>query len=111
MHNVTTTPPKNITVLSAYLNASALGATTIVSGIAGRGIRVLGLAVVTTLANNVKLLSNATDITATFPLGANGGMVLPYNEHGWCQTADGEPLRINLSVATATGIQVEYIAL
>lgn len=107
--NVTNTPPKNRTVVSTFVNASALGTTQIVSAQAGRSIRMVAMAVVTTLANNVKVQSAATDITATFPLGANGGIVLPYNDHGWCETNPGEALNINLSVGTATGVHVEYI--
>lgn len=109
MHNVTSTPPKNRTVISAFVNASALGSTQILAGVTGRSIRVVSAAIVTTLANNVKFLSDSTDISATWPLGANGGIVLPYNDHGWVQTAEGEALNINLSVATATGVHIEYI--
>jgi len=109
--NVTTTPPKNQTVYSTFVNTAALGATSIIAAKTGMSIRVCGLAVVTTLANSVKFLSAATDISALFPLGANGGLVLPYNEHGWFQTAEGEALSVNLSVATATGVHIEYIIL
>ena len=110
MQNVTSTPPKNRTVISTFVNASALGSTAVVNAIAGKSIRVVSAAIVTTLANNVKFLSAATDISATWPLGANGGIVLPYNDHGWVQTAEGAALNINLSVATATGVHIEYIA-
>lgn len=109
MSNVTSAPPKNRTCLSAYVNASSLGSNAVLSAQTGKSIRVLGLAVVSTLANSIKLMSAATDITATFPLGANGGLVLPFNEHGWCQTAEGEALNLNLSVATATGLSIIYI--
>ena len=109
MHNVTSTPPKNRTVVSAFVNASALGSTAVVEAVSGRSIRVVSAAIVTTLANGVKFLSGSTDISATWPLGANGGIVLPYNDHGWVQTAEGQALNINLSVATATGVHIEYI--
>ena len=111
MSNVTRTPPKNITIPSAFLNASSIGATPIVAAQTGMSIRVIGAVLVSTLANTVKFQSAATDISATFPLGANGGLVLPFNEHGWFQTAPGEALNINLSVATATGISINYIIL
>lgn len=109
MANVTSTPPKNRTVISTFVNASALGATAVVTAKAGRSIRVVSAAIVTTLANSVKFQSATTDITALWPLGANGGIVLPYNDHGWCETAVGEALNINMSVATATGVHIEYI--
>ena len=109
MHNVTSTPPKNRTVVSTFVNASSLGATAVVTDVTGRSIRVVSAAIVSTLANSVKFQSASTDISALWPLGANGGIVLPYNDHGWCQTAEGEALNINLSVATATGVHIEYI--
>lgn len=107
--NVTATPPKNQTVLTAFVNASSLGSNTVLAAASGRSIRVLSAAIVTTLANNVKFLTAATDASATWPLAANGGLVLPFTEHGWLQTAVGEALNINLSVATATGVHVQYI--
>ena len=109
--NVTATPPKNQSVYSIFVNPSTLGATSVVAAKTGMSIRVLGLALVSTATNSVKLLSASTDITATFPLGANGGLVLPFNEHGWCQTAVGEALQVNLSANTATGVHVLYIVL
>lgn len=107
--NVTSTPPKNQTVVSAFINTSTLGSNALVTAKTGRSIRVVSAAIVTTLANTVKFLSATTDISATWPLGANGGMVLPYNDHGWVQTAEGEALNFNLGVATATGIHIQYI--
>jgi hypothetical protein len=109
--NVTSTPARNSVIYSTFQNPAGLGTTQILAGVAGQKIRVVSAAIVTTLANSVKFLSNATDISATFPLGANGGIVLPYNDHGWVQTAAGEALQINLSVATATAVHVQYIIL
>lgn len=109
MGNVTRTPPQNTSVKNTFLNTAALGTTQIISAKPGSAIRVVSFAIVSTLANNVKFLSDATDISALFPLGANGGLVCSFNEHGWFQTAVGEALNINLSVGTATGIQLNYI--
>jgi len=69
------------------------------------------MVVVTTLANSVNLESGTTDITAIFPLAANGGFSLPYCEHGWCETAVGAALNVTLSVATSTAIQVIYMVI
>ncbi len=109
--NVTSTPPKTITCPILFGTPSSLGNNVVLAAQGTGSIRVLGLAVVTTLANNVKFQSNSSDITGTFPLAANGGLVLPFNEHGWFQTAAGEGLNINLSVATATAYQIIYIVL
>lgn len=111
MGNVTRTAPQQPSIKNIFINASSLGSTQIIAAQTGMSIRVIDAAVVTTLANTVKFQSNATDITASFPLGANGGLVLPFNEHGWFQTNIGEALNINLSVGTATGLQINYIIL
>jgi len=111
MSNVTRTAPQNLSIKNTFVNASSLGATQIIAGQPGMSIRVISVAIVTTLANSVKFLSSATDISATFPLGATGGLVCSFNEHGWFQTAVGEALSVNLSVATVTGVQINYIIL
>lgn len=111
MTNVTRVSPLVTAHINIAANPSSLGSTTLVAAVPGARYRVLAVAVITTLANNVKFLSNASDITATFPLAANGGLVLPFNEHGWFQTNLGEALNVNLSVATATGVQLQYILL
>jgi hypothetical protein len=67
------------------------------------------LAIVSTAANNVNLESGTTDITPIWPLGANGGIVLPYNEHGWCETAANAALAVTTSAVTACGVLVEYV--
>jgi len=108
--NVTRTPPKHITCPIAFVNASTLGANTVLAAPgAGACIRVLSMALVSTGANAVKFQSASTDISATWPLAANGGLVLPYNEHGWFQTAANEALNVNLGTATATGVHIQYI--
>lgn len=110
--NVTRVVPLVTAHVNGFVNTSATGDTAVVAAPSATGrIRVLGVTVVSTLANNIKFRSATTDITALFPLGANGGFVLPFNEHGWFQTNPGEALNINMSVATATGVQVHYIVL
>lgn len=109
--NVTSTPTVQTNILKAFVNASSLGSNAVVSAVNGKSIRVTGVALVTTLANSVKFLSAATDISATFHLGANGGIVLPFNEHGWFQTNSGEALNLNLSVATSTGLSITYVVI
>lgn len=89
-------------------NASAGGDTPLVAAVPGARIRVIAVVVVATLANSVHFRSAATPITASFPLAANGGFVLPVNELGWFETAVGEALAVNMSAATATGLQVIY---
>jgi len=111
--NVTSAPPKNRTVLTAFANPASSGSNALIAApsTATVAIRVLSVALVTTGAQSVKFLTAATDISATFPLAANGGLVLPYNEHGWFQCAAGEALNINLSSASAVGVQIQYMVL
>lgn len=110
--HVVRTAPLRTAHLTALLNPSSSGNTAIVAAIPNAAIRVLAAAIVNGgTANNVKFQSNTNDISALFALGSNGGVVLPFNEHGWCQTAIGEALNVNLSGATAVGVQISYIVL
>lgn len=111
MSNVTSASPRISPHSNVGVTVSSIGSNAVVAAVAGARYRVLAVVAVTTLANSIKFLSAASDITATFPLGANGGLVLPFNEHGWCETAVGEALNVNLSAATSTGVQVHYIKL
>jgi len=91
----------------AFVNASSGGNTELVAA-QGAGVRIRLLAVFCVgggSAVSVKFQSAATDISALFALVANGGFVLPYNPHGWCQTNANEALNVNLSGAVATGVQ------
>jgi hypothetical protein len=108
--NVVRTAPHKTSHVNALLSTSSSGDNTVVAAITNAKIRVLSVAVVATLANVVTFKSGAsTAISAAFPLGANGGIVLPFNEHGWFETAAGEALVINMGTATATGVQVQYV--
>lgn len=109
MTNVTRASPLVTPVKVAIANPSTATTTQLVAAVANKKYRVVGLAVVTTLANNVNLESGTTDISAVFPLGANGGVVLPYNEHGWAETNAGEALQVTTSAATAAGVHVLYV--
>lgn len=91
-----------------FATATATGNTEVVAAVPGNKIVVKSVFVVTTLANSIKFQSATNDITATYPFGANGGMVLPLNEEGWFETAAGEALNVNMSVATSTGVTVSY---
>jgi len=109
--NVTSASPLVSPHVRLGATPSASGATALVAAVAGAKYRVLAAAVVATTAVSVKFQSASTDITGTFPLGANGGVVLPYNEHGWFETAVNEALNINLSGAVSCGVQIQYIKL
>ena len=98
------------TVNYAFINANTLGSMQLVAAQGGAvRVRVLSAVVVTTLAVSVKFQSAATDISATFPFGANGGLVINYSPQGWFQTVANEALNVNLGLATATGVQVAWV--
>lgn len=108
--HVVRTAPLKTAHITTFGNPTAIGNTALVTPPANAAVRVLGLAIVNGgTANSVKFQSNTTDISALFALGINGGLVLPFNEHGWMQTNIGEALNINLSGATAVGVHVSYI--
>lgn len=109
--NVTSAVPAYTAHVNLGATPASSGANQLVAAATGAKYRVLQVAVVATTAVSVKFQSGTTDITGTFPLGANGGVVLPYNEHGWFETAAGEALNINLSGAVSTGVQIQYIKL
>jgi hypothetical protein len=95
----------------AVITASSSGATTIVSAVSSKKIRVLAMGLVANGAVNVKWQSHVTptDKTGLAYLAANGGYILPYNPVGWFETIAGEALDINLSGAVAVGGQLTYI--
>lgn len=112
MMNVTRTPPNHTAIQRAFANPATLGANTLVAspGASAR-IRVVSASIIVDGANDVKFQSASTDISGLMAFAANGGIVLPFNEHGWVETAAGEALNLNLSAATAVGITFQYIVL
>ena len=96
----------------AFINATASGDTTLATLPAGSGarsrIRVLAVVLTTTAENTVKFKGGSADITAAFPFVALGGMVLPFNEHGWFECAANTVLKFNQSVATPCAVQIVY---
>jgi hypothetical protein len=80
----------------------------VVAAVAGKRIRVFALVTSALLACNVKFQSNTTDITAAFPLAANGGFVMPAIGQAWFVTATGEALNLVMSLATSVAVQVIY---
>lgn len=107
--NVTSASPLVSPFKRTFVNASTLGSNAVIAAVPGGRIRVVSLALIASGAVAVKFLTAATDLSATYSLAANGGLVLPFNEHGWFETVEGEALNLNLSGATATGLSIQYI--
>ena len=93
------------------LSASALGTNTVVATVSARKIRVVQWIATTVAANNFKWQSHGgTDLTGLFySSGAGGGAGGAYNPLGHFETAAGEALDINLSVATTVGGSLVYV--
>jgi hypothetical protein len=74
-------------------------------------LRVLTLVMVHgTTAGTVTLKSASTAISPIFSNAANGGAVLPFNQHGWFQTqAMNEALNVTVSSSSDCGVIVQYI--
>jgi hypothetical protein len=100
-----------LTPLFATVVASASGATTIVSAVSSKKIRVLALSLIAGGTVNAKWQSHTTptDLTGLAYLGANGGYVLPFSPVGWFETVSGEALDINLSASVAVGGSIVYV--
>jgi hypothetical protein len=98
------------TVQRSFLDATASGNTEVVAA-QGTGIkiRVIALYHVSLTAVTVKFQSATTSKSPGVPAAANGGLVLPRNDHGWFETAANEALNVNLSAAVATGVMVDWI--
>lgn len=104
--NLTSYTPK-----FAKITASSSGATTIVSAVTSKKIRVLAWSLVCNAAVNVKWQSHVTptDLTGLHYFGANGGISVPLSPVGHFETVAGEALDINLSGAQAVGGSLVYI--
>lgn len=94
--------------ISVAVNTASSGDTTLVSAITGHSIVVLGWLLQVDSAVDVTLKSGSTSLTGPMGAGANGGSVCPINPEGWCCTASGEALVINLSSAVQCSGLIRY---
>jgi hypothetical protein len=88
----------------------------IVTAVASKSICVIAVVAVaaataTNLTFNTKPVGSGTAISPLFANGANGGIVLPENQHGWFKTSSGEGLTVTTGAGSTTGILVNYIEL
>lgn len=83
--------------------------TELVALVAAKKIRVLGMiALCDATATDLTLESHETAITPLLSNAANGGEVLPFCEHGWCETAAGVKLAVTTSNDGITGLLILY---
>jgi hypothetical protein len=93
----------------AAIAVSASGDTTLVAAVPGLRIVLLAYNYMANGTVNAKWKSGAgTDITGLAYLVANTGKVAPFNPAGWCITAVGQALVLNLSASIAVGGELSY---
>jgi hypothetical protein len=101
--------------LSEFANiATATTDGQVVAAVSNRRIRVIAVAMVcggtaTSVTFNTKPAGAGSAISPLFANAANGGAVLPPNDHGWFTTNVGEGLSATTTAAgSTTGILVTY---
>jgi len=99
-------PDAGIGTTSGFANLAASGL--VIAAVTGKRIRVFAVLVSALAAATVKFQSAAADISATFPLAANGGFVMPTIGRPWFVTNTSEALNLVMSLATTVGVQVIY---
>jgi hypothetical protein len=91
-----------LTIKVAPFNVTATGDQALVPAVAGKKIRVLAITLTCSVATAVSFKSAAgTTLIQGMSFAANGGMDVNRMPHGWfCETAVGEALNMNNSVAS-----------
>lgn len=101
----------DVTVKYAVIDAATSGDNTLVAAVTNKKIRVLSVFLVAAGTVNVRFESGAsgTALTGQMNLIANTGFVLPYNPHGWFQSAESTLLNLELSGAISVDGALTYI--
>lgn len=100
-----------IAPLYAVVNASAAGAgNLLVAATAGKRIRVLSYAFVSTGVNAINFLDGATAISGAMAFAANGGIsAASGSAYGLLQTTAGNALNLQLSTAAQVSGHLVYV--
>ncbi len=98
----------------AFLNSATSGSTQIVAAQgAGIKITVLSVHVMSSGSVYVRFTSSGSsgnvNKSGFYPVGANGGFVLPYNPHGWFRTNANEHLCLGLGAAIYTAATITWM--
>ncbi len=103
-------------VRNAWLNVAASSTDAVlVAGSGARKIVVLTMVLNSgdTTSSTVQLNSKGAGvgvaISPAWKTSANGGMVLPESEFGYCETNPGESLTVTTGVGSTTGISISYM--
>lgn len=93
----------------APISAPNSGVNEILAAVANRKLRVLSLYLVCANTVSVTLKSGTTGVSGLMSFAANSGIVLPFNNVGWFEAADGEALNIDLSGAVVVAGSITYV--
>lgn len=108
MNGLTALTPK-----FAVIDVASAGESTLVAAVTSKKIRVVSMFIVNghTSTQTVRFKSGTggTAITGQMIFGANGGVVLPNNEHGWFETAAGALLSLELAGGTTVDGALSYV--
>lgn len=103
---------RRVAVQHAIIDENVSGSNEVVAAVAGKYIVVLAYNYMAAGAVNAHWRSAATPISGPAYMDAAGsGKVVPYNPKGWCKTATGEALNLQLSGNVAVGGELTYVAL
>lgn len=108
MNGLTALTPK-----FAVIDVASAGESTLVAAVTSKKIRVVSMFIVNghTSTQTVRFKSGTggAAITGQMIFGANGGVVLPNNEHGWFETAAGALLSLELAGGTTVDGALSYV--
>jgi hypothetical protein len=101
----------NAQVKYAKIDAAASGDNTLVAAVTGKKIRVLSLFYLASGTVTVRFESGAsgTALTGQMEHTAQTGVVLPFNEDGWFETASGTLLNVELNTTVSIDGALTYI--
>lgn len=100
-----------VQVRRAFDDCASNATTELLAAVADKVFRVLSLIMLHGgTAGTVTLKSATTAISPVFSNAANGGVVLPFNPHGWFQTnAINEALNVAVSNSSVCSVIIQYI--
>lgn len=100
-----------VQVRRAFDDCASNATTELLAAVSDKVFRVLSLIMLHGgTAGTVTFKSASTAISPVFSNAANGGVVLPFNQHGWFQTnAINEALNVTVSNSSACSVIIQYI--
>ncbi len=92
----------------AAVSCASSGSNALVAAVPGKRLKLIACILVADGTVAVKFRSASTDLTGAMSLIVNSGFVIPESVVGWCVTAQGEALNLNLSAAIQVSGMLVY---